>query len=208
MKACLRIGVAGLMLASCAAALATDTGNWMSGPDPLLTGTWDETYGPNGPGQPGCYVMAQSTGTPAQWTLEYLYIPEGETPDVTWEGNIATWVTDYESDLALSGGIPATLALADEPAMWGMGTAFEYVTAVVTAQVDYTDPDNPVYLSGVIDGSGLSGDLTAMFHADLAETYGFRTPGHGGDVTYLELTIIPEPTALALLAVGLLIRRR
>ncbi len=199
------------------ATLAADLGSWNTADDPLWTGIWMEAYVEAGPGQPGCLISAFSVPPErqptVQWALDWLYIPPGEQAEIiAQDGDLITWQTHYASDLELSGGLPAQLVLTDDPALWGDGEAFTDVEAVVTTQVDYSGAE-PEYLWGTVDGWGTAGELDVEFYAELIETdvWGPRSvPGHEGDVTYLEVTITPEPTSLGLLALGAigLLRRR
>ena len=194
--------VSGLALFTAATAQAVVIGSWNSIDDPLLTGSWEESYGPDGAGQPGC-VLAAYDMDESQWSLSELYIPDGGGAETSWDGDVATYVTDYVS-LDPDYG---ELKLFEAPGMWGDAVTFFDVLATVTAQVDYADPDNPVYLGGTIEGTGTYDVYTASFYAEVMRT-GFDELGHWGDVTYLELTIVPAPGAFVLLAVAGAPRRR
>ena len=180
----------------CGSAHAIDVGTWNSIDDTVELGLWTEYYN-GGAGQPGCEIEAVDV-TDMQWEIDGLVIPDGGGPEVEWNGTVATYTTYYDSGL---------LELFDAAGLWGDGALFETVHAWVVAEVDYADPNNPVYLGGTMDGEGYYGDYTVMFYAEVMRTAEYDW-GHEGTVDYLEVCVVPAPAVLTLLAAGLLARRR
>lgn len=193
MKRISAIAVAALI---CGSAYAIDTGTWNSIDNTVELGLWEEIYN-GGAGQPGCEISAWDN-TGMQWEIFELVIPDGGGPETEWNGTVATYTTYYEG---------ATLSLLNAPDLWGDGAAFGDAWAWVVAEVDYADPDNPVYLGGSIDGEGYFGDYTASFYAEVMRTAEYDW-GHEGTVDYLAITIVPAPATLMVLAAGVLPRRR
>jgi len=195
MKEALAVVTTAVLVMATAAAAAT-TGTWNTTDDGLLSGTWVEAFGAGGPGQPGCVLSAldqdgRAEGT--QWSLGELYIPVDGGPEVTWDGTVATYTTDYTTDLDASGGQPAFLELLEAPGLWGEGVLFEYVEATVTARVDY-GYEPPLYLDGQIVGLGTAEGMLVEFYGEVSETGGDAT-GHWGTVDYVELSLaeLPKP---------------
>ena len=179
-----------------AALASADEGSWDTASSDLLTGTWTEMYGPEGPGQPGCELAAMADDG-MQWMMGGAFILAPASGEDNGDGTI-TYTTDYgnESDPGAS-----SLALAEAPTLWGDAITFTNLTLTVVATIDMNSGD---YLGGTFAGrANAAGGWVINISGTLMRTGFLGEPGeppigHEGTVDYMEVTIEREPLIVPL----------
>lgn len=170
-------------------------GTWDTTGSDLMTGTWLETFGPDGPGRPGSTPEAQADDA-MQWMMGGIEILAPASGHDNGDGTI-TYTTDYGN-----AGDPgmSSLMLGEAPTLWGDALSFTNLAITVEATIDIATRE---YLGGTFTGTADAvGTLTAVtitINGSLMETGLIPDPpGHEGVVDYMEVTTEREPLMLAL----------
>jgi hypothetical protein len=156
-----------------------------------MAGTWVETFGPAGPGQPGAELAAEADDA-TQWMLGGVFIVVAATGTDNGDGTI-TYTTDYLNEMDPGA---SSVALAEAATLWGDAATFTNLVITVEATIDMATGQ---YLGGIFYGGG-DGDVGGihyriLMNGTLNETGIIEDPpGHEGTVDYLEVSIFCDPT--------------
>jgi len=164
-------------------------GTWDTMNSDLQAGTWLETFGPTGPGHPGCELSAMATDG-MQWSLGNIFIVMPAVPHDNGDGT-TTYTTDYYNT-----GDPGMsyLMLAAAPTLWGDAVTFTNLAITVQALVENSTGQ---YLGGTfVGGAETASGLVISMSGTLSETATNPPIGHEGTVDYMQVTITPASLPL------------